>query len=263
MKYIHPGYRCVHCDKLLFKGLLLSGNLEIKCSRCKAENLVSGLSVSVDDRDQYILLFDYKGRVLDASIAASHFLGYAREELLHMNREDFNPHLSAAEYADLCRILGEGLSPIAFDTWHRRKDGESLPVKVRVKVLNTQQTPTALVIVKLLPTPSPEAATSVAPYELEINNAGNLTYVNTALAQRLGYRIFSILGTSIAALCESTKAWLEHFSKLLSTEKSFQIKEVPLRCINGALVTMDLSFHPRVEDDESFIGYSIAGLPVS
>lgn len=34
-------YRCTQCRKLLFKGLLVEGELEIKCKACHALNVVA------------------------------------------------------------------------------------------------------------------------------------------------------------------------------------------------------------------------------
>lgn len=34
-------YRCAHCRKLLFKGLLVEGSVEMKCRHCRALTVVS------------------------------------------------------------------------------------------------------------------------------------------------------------------------------------------------------------------------------
>ncbi len=33
-------YRCRHCQKLFFKGVLVEGDLEIKCKACKAVTVI-------------------------------------------------------------------------------------------------------------------------------------------------------------------------------------------------------------------------------
>ncbi len=35
MTYILREYRCIHCNKLFFKGELRLGKIEIKCRHCK------------------------------------------------------------------------------------------------------------------------------------------------------------------------------------------------------------------------------------
>lgn len=33
-------YRCTHCHKLFFKGLLIEGSVEVKCRYCHSLNLI-------------------------------------------------------------------------------------------------------------------------------------------------------------------------------------------------------------------------------
>ena len=35
MTYISREYRCIHCNKLFFRGELVLGKIEIKCRYCK------------------------------------------------------------------------------------------------------------------------------------------------------------------------------------------------------------------------------------
>lgn len=42
-------YRCSNCNRLLFKGDLIDGNIEVKCGRCKHIELYTAGSVNIDD----------------------------------------------------------------------------------------------------------------------------------------------------------------------------------------------------------------------
>lgn len=37
-------YRCLGCDKLLFKGVLVGSEVEVKCKRCGKMNAFAGIS---------------------------------------------------------------------------------------------------------------------------------------------------------------------------------------------------------------------------
>ncbi|MEK7520064.1 MAG: Com family DNA-binding transcriptional regulator [Patescibacteria group bacterium] len=36
-------YRCTQCEKLLFKGILIDSEIEVKCKRCNAMNVFHGM----------------------------------------------------------------------------------------------------------------------------------------------------------------------------------------------------------------------------
>ncbi|MBI2484057.1 Com family DNA-binding transcriptional regulator [Candidatus Uhrbacteria bacterium] len=42
--YRYNEYRCKECSKLMFKGLLVDSEIEVKCRRCGAVNLYQGVS---------------------------------------------------------------------------------------------------------------------------------------------------------------------------------------------------------------------------
>ncbi|OGY48072.1 MAG: hypothetical protein A2840_01900 [Candidatus Buchananbacteria bacterium RIFCSPHIGHO2_01_FULL_47_11b] len=42
METIAKEYRCPDCDKLLFKGLLIDSEVEIKCRRCRTIKTLKG-----------------------------------------------------------------------------------------------------------------------------------------------------------------------------------------------------------------------------
>lgn len=42
-------YRCKHCKKLFFKGVLVDSEVEIKCKRCGETSLITGIKA-----DEYV-----------------------------------------------------------------------------------------------------------------------------------------------------------------------------------------------------------------
>jgi PAS domain S-box-containing protein len=80
--------------------------------------------------DGYFLLND-QSIVIDVNQQACDALGYGRSELIGKHRGDFDVGLGDASINGLNQSLVTG-QRIAFETIHRRKDGSSFPVEVRI-----------------------------------------------------------------------------------------------------------------------------------
>ena len=80
--------------------------------------------------DAFFLLDDFS-TVLDVNRQACDSLGYSREELIGKHRSDFDAGLNDTSIQRLKQRIVAG-EAITFETRHRRKDGTSFPVEVRV-----------------------------------------------------------------------------------------------------------------------------------
>ncbi|QJX00098.1 PAS domain S-box protein [Frigoriglobus tundricola] len=76
-------------------------------------------------------------RVLDVNRQACVSLGCEREELIGQTPADFDPDVTAALVEQQRTRLGVG-ETITFDARHRRKDGTTFPVEVRLRPFETQ-----------------------------------------------------------------------------------------------------------------------------
>ena len=85
----------------------------------------------VDYASDAFFVFDDNSTVLDVNREACKSLGYSREELIGKHRSDFDAALDEASIQRLKQRLVSG-EPITFETRHRRKDGTTFPVEVRV-----------------------------------------------------------------------------------------------------------------------------------
>jgi PAS domain S-box-containing protein len=85
----------------------------------------------VDRATDAFFLLDDKSTVLDVNRQACDGLGYSREELIGKHRSDFDVGLDEASIERLRRHISAG-ETVTFETCHRRKDGTSFPVEVRV-----------------------------------------------------------------------------------------------------------------------------------
>ena len=81
--------------------------------------------------DAFFLLDDHS-TVLDVNRQACHSLGYSRDELIGKHRSDLDAGLDDAALESLRQraVFGEA---VTFETRHKRKDGTSFPVEVRVR----------------------------------------------------------------------------------------------------------------------------------
>ena len=85
----------------------------------------------VDHATDAFFLLDDESTVLDVNRQACDSLGYSREELIGKHRSDFDVGLDDTSIQRLKQRIVAG-EAITFETRHRRKDGTSFPVEVRV-----------------------------------------------------------------------------------------------------------------------------------
>jgi len=81
--------------------------------------------------DGFFLLDDHL-TVVDVNRQACDSLGYSREELIGKHRGDFDVGLDDASIRHLKQRIVAG-QPFTIESHHRRKDGTSFPVEVRVR----------------------------------------------------------------------------------------------------------------------------------
>jgi PAS domain S-box-containing protein len=85
----------------------------------------------VDQATDAFFLLDDHSTILDVNREACDALGYSRKELIGKHRSDFDVGLDEASIEGLKkRVVTEGA--ITFESRHRRKDGTSFPVELRV-----------------------------------------------------------------------------------------------------------------------------------
>lgn len=75
-----------------------------------------------------------QGEIIDVNQRACDSLGYTREELLTLKVPDVQQELTSEDFAQIWQLLEPGI-PITREGYHRRKNGSSFPVEVRLGVL--------------------------------------------------------------------------------------------------------------------------------
>lgn len=88
----------------------------------------------IDHACEAAIWFDHDGRLTFVNDTACSMLGYAREELLALNVADIDPNVCPGDFARAWkRIKARG--PSRFETRHRTKDGNVIPVEVSLYYL--------------------------------------------------------------------------------------------------------------------------------
>ncbi|MCA9325677.1 Com family DNA-binding transcriptional regulator [Candidatus Saccharibacteria bacterium] len=147
--------RCEKCNKLLFKGLLGMGVLEVKCPRCGNINLLHSFDMLIGkNQDRYVLAFMPTGKIIAASDSASTILGYERNELQelsfsHIDTESKLPAIGNARTPENLEAWSRYTDSLPNHSYHHHKNGRRLYVSVRVYPLGSLDGPYAVGVFSL------------------------------------------------------------------------------------------------------------------
>jgi PAS domain S-box-containing protein len=90
----------------------------------------------VEHSKDALLLHDFDGKIIDVNQHTCESLGYTREELLNLSIEDIDDDVLPGKHKEKWKqmVVGE---PITLQGVHRRKDGTTFPVEVRLGVFES------------------------------------------------------------------------------------------------------------------------------
>jgi PAS domain S-box-containing protein len=101
----------------------------------------------VEQAADAIFVHDLEGRFVDVNRQACESLGYSREELLGMSVADIETDLEPGSLKKLWKQIASG-PPLTLDGVHRRKDGTTFPVEIRVGVFGAEERPLMLALAR-------------------------------------------------------------------------------------------------------------------
>jgi PAS domain S-box-containing protein len=184
----------------------------------------------LDELSSEIYVFDADTlRFTGANAGARRNLGYSLDELCELTPLDLKPEQTPASFAELLAPLRNGArGQVSFETIHRRKDGSTYPVEVRVHLLATETPPAFVAVIQditerdaadaertRLVSAVEQAADLVWMEDLD----GIVTYVNRSFSRVYGYEPDEIVGRS-AGIVDSGHHEPAFFTKLWASVMS-------------------------------------------
>ena len=124
-------FRIDAADDIMRIAAFLTTSLVVAVLTTRARASEARFRTFVDHATDAFFLLDENSKVLDVNREACESLGYSRDELIGRHRSDFDVGLDEASVTRIKQRIAAG-ETVTFETRHRRKDGTSFPVEVRV-----------------------------------------------------------------------------------------------------------------------------------
>jgi PAS domain S-box-containing protein len=155
---------------------------------------------AAEEAGHAVLIYDGAGRIVDADEACCRLLDYPREELLQLALWDVSPFPPQVDGLQFVRNQVEQgrAAPMTFETTCRRRDGSLLPVRVRVRTLDTPRGPVVQGVAYDI---SAQKRTQVRALEAEKMRL--LAEIGAGLAHEINSPLAVVLGNTEMLLDES------------------------------------------------------------
>jgi PAS domain S-box-containing protein len=263
--------RC-DCGKLLLKGMIFDGTLEIKCKRC---NRIRELSKNnyIIDNEHYLMLIDDKGSIVNISTSGCDILGYTNDEIVGKLFTQVDPTMPkeiGIKFLESESMLNEE-SNFQIDTIHLTKDKKKLPVTAFIKLYIPDNNRRYLLLyVELKDTTInkdaktqdiPKFIENVCDFYFDIDKNGIGQYMSPSVETIFGFRPQDIVGKNyFDYLPISTR------ENTLNTFKHFCANMQPFRITHergmdafGKATYTQLFFTPKLSNSGRFTGYKVLG----
>ena len=129
--------RCEKCQKLLFRGILGMGIVEVKCPRCGHISRLHSIEAILRGKTHtYVLVYNHAGKIILSSESARTHLHYTAAELNNLHIQDISlrnhpPILEESSSTDALHAWEEYHTNLSSNMVHRTKRGEILKVRAR------------------------------------------------------------------------------------------------------------------------------------
>ena len=194
----------------------LVGTVQDITERVQLEAQQTRLARLLDELSSEIYVFDAETlRFSGANAGALRNLDYSLDELRELTPLDLKPEHTPASFAELLTPLRTGArDQVAFETTHRRKDGSTYPVEVRLHLRATETPPTFVSVIQDITervAAHAERSRLVAAIEqtgdavMITSLDGGIIYINPAFTRLYGYSPDEVLGRPVAVLNSGTR----------------------------------------------------------
>ncbi len=131
-------------------GALLLRAVRYAVERRRAHDITVRLGRVVDASSSELYIFDADSlRFVQANAGAQLNLGYTMQELEGMTPLDIKPDFERRDFDRLLAPLRHGeQEQITFETVHRRKDGSSYPVEIRLQISRNERPPVFFAVIQ-------------------------------------------------------------------------------------------------------------------
>ena len=101
----------------------------------------------VEQAADAIVIHDQHGNIIEVNERACQSLGYSRDELVNLHVDDIDDTHDPAQYVSLWNTVRHG-ETITLESTHRRKDGSTFPVEIRLGSFTFEDRPLFLALVR-------------------------------------------------------------------------------------------------------------------
>ena len=261
--------RC-KCGKLLFKGILFDGILEIKCKRCDQINTMGDINI-VDNATHYLLVVDGKGKIINGSEAACYVLGYSHSELLGKDLSQISPITQKdieEKFLGPDSVLGEE-NYFKLDTFHLAKSGKKIPVTSLLRLYRPTKKEKYLLIStepknsetksNFFKKDSSKFLSNACDFYFTVDKKGTCEYVSPLAEEILGFPIGELMGKNYFDFLPTGKR-----SEAKEIFDYFSIDGEPYRTKgemgisrSGKTICSQVYFTPNFNDMGKFAGYHV------
>jgi PAS domain S-box-containing protein len=159
----------------------------------------------VDGMNDTVFVIGFDGRFIEVNNTAVEVLGYSREELLSLGPDDIDPFLGVKEIGNLIEGMKMGERQV-FETQHRKKSGDIIPVEVSSSPVTYHGEPAILSVVRdISERIKAEELLKLTQFGIDhtqigvfqVDDDGNIYYANKHACQSLGYTAEELLALTI------------------------------------------------------------------
>lgn len=214
----------------------------------------------VDHATDGLFLQDCEGRIVDVNRLACENLGYTREELIGKSPLDYDPDLTPEISERRIARLNAG-ETLTFDSRHRRKDGTTFPVEVRIRPFWVDGQRYAISLVQDI-TERKRAERSLRLTQFSVDHAAiavfwvtrdsTIRYVNDLACESLRYTREQLVGKSLLEITDHTpESWEARFDDI-KQQQSVTFESQHTRS-DGTSFPIEVTVHYDEFDGDEFL----------